>query len=303
MIRRMGRNARRAAAIPPFAVAVALLLAAGAACALAPAPQAPPPLAAGAAAEPTRTAADAPDPAAWARLVPRPELPTDRPLRVGVLVVDGVDDGELAAPLSVLREVGRHVEGSAVEVVTLSPDGAAVTTAAGLRLAAGHSFADAPALDVLVVPGAGGAYRGDGALPAAIDWLRRAGGDVRWRVTLGGGTFAAARAGLLDRLAATTLPADYDDFAARFPAVDLRVNVSFVHDGPALTSQGGARSYEVALYLVDHLWGEAAASGVAAGLGAAWPPDPREHPRYVVVPRPDTDPDAPPAREAAGDAP
>jgi transcriptional regulator GlxA family with amidase domain len=247
--------------------------------------------------------APAPDPAAWARLVPRPELPRDRPLRVGFLVVDGVDDGELAAPLAVLREVGRHVEGPAVELVTVSPDGSAVTTAAGLRVAAERSFADAPAVDVLVVPGADGAFRRDGAEPAVIDWLRRNDGGARWVVALGGGTFAAARAGLLDRLAATTFPGDYDELAARFPAVDLRVNVSFVHDGRALTSQGGARSYDVALYLVDHLWGEAAARDVAAALGVAWPPDPHGQPRFVVVPRPATDPDAPPLLEATGEAP
>jgi twitching motility protein PilT len=49
-----------------------------------------------------------------------------------------------------------------------------------------------------------------------------------------------------------------------FPAIDLRREVSFVHDGPALTSAGGALSFDVAMYLVDHLYGEKVARGVGA---------------------------------------
>lgn len=302
MILRMPRNATRPAAIPSLAAALTVLLS-GAACAMAPAPR---PAAEAAPAAATPAPAEAPpapaagaqapvaDPAAWAHLVPRPELPADRPLRVGFLVVDGVYGTELVAPFDVLHHVRFHVEGPAPEVLTISPDGAAVTTFEGLRIAADHSFADAPALDVLVVPSAEGSMDRDLEDAALVDWVRRTGAAARWVMSLCDGAFVLARAGLLDGLSATTFPADYDRFAQLFPAVELRVNVSFVHDGRALTSQGGARSYDVALYLVDHLWGEQAARRVGAGLLVPWPPDPEGPPRFVVVPRRATDPDAAP---------
>ena len=47
-------------------------------------------------------------------------------------------------------------------------------------------------------------------------------------------------------------------------------DVSFVHDGNLLTSAGGAKSYDVALYLVHHLYGEKVAKGIGRGLVIDW---------------------------------
>ncbi len=67
---------------------------------------------------------------------------------------------------------------------------------------------------------------------------------------------------------------DQDRFAQMFPDLDLVRGVSFVHDGKVLTSQGGAKSYDVAMYLVDHLYGEEVARGVGRGMVIPWPPPP-----------------------------
>jgi putative intracellular protease/amidase len=309
MIARMDRNVPRPLPIPALAAALSLL-AAGAACTHAQAPQpAPQPTASPTAPAPQTSTHPAPaapaaaapdDPTAWTRLLPPPEVPADRPLAAGFLLVDGVYNTELVAPLDVLHHVRFHTEGPGIDVFTVSPDGEPVTSFEGLRIAADHSFASAPPIDVLVVPSSEGSMERDLADAALIDWVRRTGAAARWVVSLCDGSFVLAEAGLLDGLAATTFPADYDRFAQLFPGVDLRVNVSFVHDGPALTSQGGARSFDVAMYLVDHLYGEEVAQGVGRGLLLEWPPDPDRTPGFVVVPRPPADPDAPPALDAAG---
>jgi transcriptional regulator GlxA family with amidase domain len=94
-------------------------------------------------------------------------------------------------------------------------------------------------------------------------------------VSLCDGAFVLAQAGLLDGVAATTFPDDYKRFAQMFPKVDLRINVSFVDAGKVLTSQGGARSYDVAMHLVDRLYGTKVAEGIGHGLLIPWPPNPR----------------------------
>ncbi len=93
-----------------------------------------------------------------------------------------------------------------------------------------------------------------------------------------------ARAGLLDGRACTTFPRDYRRFAEAFPAADLHVNVSFVHSGRFLTSEGGARSYLAAMYLVDLLYGEEVAAGVGRGLLIPWPPDLSQRPSVLTDP-------------------
>ena len=47
--------------------------------------------------------------------------------------------------------------------------------------------------------------------------------------------------------------------------------MSFVHDGKALTSQGGGRSFDVAMYLVDLLHGREVAQNIGRGLLIPWP--------------------------------
>lgn len=197
------------------------------------------------------------------------------PLVAGFLVVDGVYTTELTAPWDVLQHTRYHVgEEPWIRVVSISPDGEPVTTAEGLRLTPDYGFADAPPLDILVVPSAEGSRDADLENRALIEWVRRVGSEARYVVSLCWGAFVLAEAGLLDGRSCTTFPSDYQSFAERFPKLDLQVNVSFVHDGSVLTSQGGARSFDVAMYLVAHLYGDDVARGVGGGLLLPWPPHP-----------------------------
>jgi len=211
--------------------------------------------------------------AGWQRVPPPADLPRDRPLAVGFLVVDGVYNSELMAPYDIFHHTPFHTDPApGMEVFTVSPDGAPVTTFEGLVLTPHHSFADAPPIDILVVPSAEHSMDTDLENEALIDWVGRIGAEARFVVSLCDGAFVLAEAGLLEGVACTTFPGDVDRFAARYPQLDLRREVSFVHDGARLTSQGGARSYDVAMYLVDHLFGEKVARGVGGGLIIAWPP-------------------------------
>jgi len=209
-----------------------------------------------------------------------PEHPA-RTLNAAFLVVDGVYNSELMAPYDVLQHTRFHTD-PWIDVFTVSPDGKPVTTFEGLRLTPDHGFDDAPPIDILIVPSAEGSMSTDLDNERMIDWVRRTGEQARFVMSLCDGAFVLARAGLLDGHAATTFPTDYRAFADRFPAVDLKINVSFVQDGRFLTSQGGAKSYDVAMHLVDLLYGEEVAAGVGRGLIIPWPPQPAVMPSIVI---------------------
>jgi transcriptional regulator GlxA family with amidase domain len=238
--------------------------------AAAPAAPAPPP-----AVTPATGEAAAPDPEGWKRIGPAPDLPADRPLRAAFLVVDGVYNTELMAPYDVFQHTVFHTKPRpGIEVFTVSPDGRPVRTFEGLQVTPHHSFATAPPIDILVVPSAEGSMDRDLQNRTLIDWVQKTGAQARWVVSLCDGAFVLAQAGLLDGIAATTFPDDYQRFAETFPKVDLRINVSYVEAGKFLTSQGGTRSYTVALRLVDLLYGEQVARRVGHGLLIDWPPAP-----------------------------
>lgn len=253
----------------------------------APAPQTPFPQSGAPGAEGT----PAPDASAGTPLPPAPgtgpaqDLPRDRPLQVAVLVVDGVYNTELAAPYDVFHHTQFHTR-PGMRVFTVSPDGRPVTTFEGLKLTVDYGFANAPPIDVLVVPSARGSMDRDLQNQAMIDWVRTVGGGARHVLSLCDGAFVLARAGLLQGIPATTFPEDYERFAKMFPEVDLKVNVTFVDAGKVITSQGGARSYEAAIHLVDRLYGTQVAQGIGKGLLVSWPPDPDTMTPRLVVPPP-----------------
>ncbi|HET9209549.1 MAG TPA: DJ-1/PfpI family protein [Thermoanaerobaculia bacterium] len=237
-------------------------------------------------APPPEGTAPAPAPGPASGRGPAADLPRDRPLRAAFLVVDGVYNTELAAPYDVFQHTTYHSK-PGMQVFTVSPDGQPVTTFEGIRITPHHSFANAPAADILVIPSTRGSMDRDLQNRALIDWVRRTAGQARHVVSLCDGAFVLAQAGLLDGVPATTFPEDYDRLVKMFPKVDLRVNVSFVDAGKILTSQGGARSYDVAMHLVDKLYGTQTAEGIGKGLLIPWPPDPDTmEPRAVEPVRP-----------------
>lgn len=222
-------------------------------------------------------------------------LPAGQGLRAGFLVVNGVYNTELMAPYDVFQHTKFHSQ-PGIEVFTVSPDGQPVTTFEGIRITPTYSFQTAPAMDILVVPSAEGSMDRDLQNAALIDWVRRAGGQARHVISLCDGAFVLAQAGLLNGVPATTFPKDYERFAKMFPNVDLRINVSFVDAGKMLTSQGGTRSYDVAMHLVDRLYGQRVAKGIGEGLLIPWPPDPDTMtPRVVLSTPPAPAPAAPAA--------
>lgn len=247
----------------------------------APAPQPPADATTSASAVPESTPPDAtaaaPAPAAL------PDLPRDRPLRAAVLVMDGVYNTELAAPFDVFQHTVYHTK-PGITVFTVSPDGRPLTTFEGLKLTPDHSFANAPTADILVIPSTRGSMDKDLQDQRLIDWVRTTGNQASYVLSLCDGAFVLAKAGLLDGIPATTFPDDYESFQKAFPNVDLRINVSYVDAGKVITSQGGARSFEAAMQLVDKLYGPEVAQGIGKGLLVTWPPDPELTPRVVEAP-------------------
>lgn len=219
-------------------------------------------------------------------------LPAGQSLRAGFLVVNGVYNTELMAPYGVFQHTKLHSQ-PGIEVFTVSPDGRPVTTFEGLRITPAYSFQSAPTMDILVVPSSSGSMDRDLQNTALIDWVRRTEGQARHVVSLRDGAFVLAKAGLLNGVPATTFPKDYERFSTLFPNVDLRINVSFVDAGKVLTSEGGARSYDVAMHLVDRLYGQRVAKGIGEGLLIPWPPDPDTMTPRVVSTPPAPAPSAP----------
>ena len=200
-------------------------------------------------------------------------------MRVGLLLYDGVDLIDAIGPYGVFhtasRLVARDGGAPAFTVVTVTPDGGAVTAYGGLGLRP-HASATAPAavdLDVLIVPGTVDvdAALGDGALAAAV---RALAAGARLTASVCTGAFLLGAAGVLDGRPWTTHWEDVDDLAHRLGDEGARRGVRWVDDGDVVTSAGLTSGIAMALHLVDRLRGRALAVRTARQLDHPWHPDP-----------------------------
>jgi transcriptional regulator GlxA family with amidase domain len=197
-------------------------------------------------------------------------MPTQQ-LNAAFLVVDGVYNSELVAPMDVLHHTVFHHD-KGIKVFTVAENHDTITTFEGLRLLPDYAFStdSLPRIDILVVPSAKHSMDSDLENKALIDFVRKTGKTSSYVMSLCDGAFVLATAGLLDTYECTTFPGDVERFRKAFPQLSVHENVSFVYDGKAITSAGGAKSYDPSLFLVELLYGKKAADGIALGLVIDW---------------------------------
>ncbi|MEO9482938.1 MAG: DJ-1/PfpI family protein [Ekhidna sp.] len=187
------------------------------------------------------------------------------------LMIDGVYNSELMAPYDIFQHTIFHTEGG-IRVFTVNETMDTVTTFEGLKLIPHYSFdsPDLPEIDILVVPSAEHNMDSDLENEKLINWVADIGAKADYVMSLCDGAFVLAKAGLVAGKESTTFPTDIDKYRETFPALKVHEDVSFVHHNKLLTSAGGAKSYDVSLYLVHHLYGDQVAKGVGRGLVIDW---------------------------------
>ncbi|WP_425389617.1 DJ-1/PfpI family protein [Ekhidna sp.] len=187
------------------------------------------------------------------------------------LMIDGVYNSELMAPYDIFQHTVFHTEGG-IQVFTVAETMDTITSFEGLRILPDYSFnsKDIPEIDILVVPSAEHNMDSDLENETLIQWVSETGSKADYVMSLCDGAFVLAKAGLVEGKESTTFPSDIDRYRKTFPTLKVHEDVSFIHHDNLLTSAGGAKSYDVALYLVHHLYGVQVAKGVGRGLVIDW---------------------------------
>jgi transcriptional regulator GlxA family with amidase domain len=188
---------------------------------------------------------------------------------VGVLLFDGVALLDVAGPFEVLTRArlepgveSRRTEDNALfDVFTVAKTTEPVNATGGIVLVPRHSFADAPRIDLLLVPG------GFGTRPVlqdaeTIDWIRRTAASARRTASVCTGALLLARAGLLDGRRATTHRGSFGLLTSLAKDVAVDREARFVDDG-VMTSAGVASGMDLALHIVETLFGRAVADETA----------------------------------------
>jgi transcriptional regulator GlxA family with amidase domain len=171
-------------------------------------------------------------------------------ITTGILLFEDFEELDAVGPWEVFT-VARQLFPEN-RVVTIARTREPVRAAKGMRVLPDHSFADAPELDVLLVPGGQGTRREVGK-PELIDWLRKAGASCTWVTSVCTGALLLHEAGFAKGRRVTTHWGFVDQLRARGD-VEVLDHVRFVRDGNLVTSAGISAGIDMALWLVGQIW-------------------------------------------------
>jgi putative intracellular protease/amidase len=198
----------------------------------------------------------------------KPDL---QPLRVGGLLYPNFELLDLFGPLEMFSLLGAN--GARLQLIaeTAGPVASAMggDGPLGPKALADYGFADAPPLDVLLIPG------GFGTIPqlenpAMLDFLRARARDTAIIASVCTGSALLARAGLLDGLRATSNKQFFELARAQSSRVHWVERARWVDAGQFVTSSGVSAGTDMALGLIARLLGEAVAEQVAAAAEYTW---------------------------------
>lgn len=191
---------------------------------------------------------------------------------VAFLIMDGTYNTELTAPYDIFQHTIYRKNIKSMNVFTVANTNAAITTFEGIRILPDFNYLkdSIPQIDILIVPSAEHHLDSDLEDEKMINFIKKVDENALFITSHCDGAFVLAMAGLLNNSVSTTFPGDIDKMRKMFPNLDIRKEILFVHDGKYITSAGGAKSFEAALYLCEYLYGKNIARSLAKGLVIDW---------------------------------
>lgn len=209
-----------------------------------------------------------------------PELKGNR-YNVAFLIMDGVYNTEFTAPYDIFQHTQYRSGIKAMNTFTVANTLEPITSFEGIRILPDFDYTkdSIPDIDILVVPSAEHHLNTDLKDSIMLEFVRKVDKNALYMTSHCDGAFVLAKAGLLNDVASTTFPSDIGTYKKMFPNLEVKDSVLFVHDGKYITSAGGAKSFEAALYLAEHLYGKEIAESLAGGLVIDWKLE--EVPRFI----------------------
>ena len=167
----------------------------------------------------------------------------------GILIFDNVEDLDFVGPLEVFGCA--RATRPADRVLTLAAQGTPVHCAKGMTVIPTCTYDQAPALDILIVPGGQGT-RQERHNPATLAFVQAQAPKVTWLTSVCSGALILASAGLLDGKRATTHWNVLDELRA-YPEVRVEAEARYIRDGQTVTSAGISAGIDMALWLLGQV--------------------------------------------------
>jgi transcriptional regulator GlxA family with amidase domain len=157
-----------------------------------------------------------------------------------------------------------------------------VISAQQVSVVADHGFDDCPKLDYVLVPGGIGTRTAVDD-PRMMSFLKKKVGEAELAMTVCTGTALFARAGVLDGRRATTNKMVFQWVAEQGPKVEWVKQARWVEDGKFATSSGVSAGMDMALAVIERIYGKEMSKALEVGTeydrhtDASWDPFAKIH--------------------------
>ena len=192
---------------------------------------------------------------------------------VGILLFEKAELLDFAGPYEAFSSAGRYDGVPYFNTFSVGQEKGTITSNNGLPCGVEYGFDDAPAIDILVVPGGQGT-RTEIDNPVVIDWINAIAGTAELITSVCTGSFLLAKAGLLKGKKATTHWGSVERMKETFPGTEVFENVRFVDDGFVVSSAGVSAGIDMSLHVIERLCGRDAAASSARLMEYDYWPNP-----------------------------
>jgi putative intracellular protease/amidase len=174
---------------------------------------------------------------------------------------------DLFGPLEMFGNLGPEVR-----IVTVAEEAGPVRSTPGPATVAEYSFADCPKLDLLLLPGGIGTLVQLGN-EKLLTFLRERSRTAELTLSVCSGSAILAKAGVLDGRRATSNKVYFALARGQSDAVEWVEKARWVEDGPFVTSSGVSAGTDMALGVIERLFGRERAEAVALVTEYQWHSD------------------------------
>ena len=194
----------------------------------------------------------------------------------GTVMIDLAGPWEVFNSVSIMSRGSKMEDQMPFETYTVAESKNPVTLG-GIKIIPQHTFADAPAPKIVVIPAQ------EGQTEAMLNWIRKASKTTDVTMSICTGAFILASTGLLSGKPATTYHSAYKSLANQFPDISVKRGARFVEVGNLATSGGLTSGIDLALHVVERYFGRNVAANTAYALeyqGTGWT-DPASNAAYL----------------------
>jgi transcriptional regulator GlxA family with amidase domain len=190
-----------------------------------------------------------------------------RPRKVAILLFDDVELLDFAGPFEVFSSVraSDNKRMPLMDVFAVAEKRGAIRCRNGLIVQPAYTLEDCPPADILLVPGGFGTDAAAKSQPI-IRWLQERSTSADLVTSVCTGSFVLAQDGLLDGQGATTYWSSVSRLQEQFPGLKAQPGARWVDNGKTITAAGVSAGIDMALHIVQRLYGAEIAQATARGI-------------------------------------